>query len=391
MVLTSSYRSGGAVGLALVLIGLSVQPASAQGKAPMPAEKNGRNAAVRPGKAYLGTDVVATVEGDKITRRELTYYWFQIQPDSANILGKTLADSFRRDRGAGHTYAITDTQIYATLYGEDRPELANILSSLIMNRLVAKVSERQGIAVTQTQAEAHAHELFEQFRAQRNVKYSDAEIMKMYKIPKDVFLQDMLYQLRVEKLVEADIAARNGHPLTADDWVLVRQLAAPIVPAKDAVDRRQKLAEAKTIILAMQQEVQGGKSIDEVARVHNGNMAAVTSGLRGPILRGTQPGAIESAIFHTKSGEMTQPIAGDYGWYLFKIESVGAAIPKTERAAAWQNIVTTEKVGTLARLYARAKVTSSITLPRIAPPSADPLNLDTAVTMPPAPPIKATN
>jgi len=64
-----------------------------------------------------GGDVMATVEGSPITRRELTYYWLRVDAQlPGTLLGAPLVDAWVASP-ASRSYTLTEAQIYARLYG----------------------------------------------------------------------------------------------------------------------------------------------------------------------------------------------------------------------------------------------------------------------------------
>jgi hypothetical protein len=236
-----------AASLTLCLLLISCPLVVAQKQSP-PAAKS-RNPALRrstPASAVLkSSDVIATVEGQPITRRQLTYYWVRVDKRVPAQLGSLLMDRWRADKGATHAYTITEADIYRQLYTHPDPALSDVLSSLITNRLVAIEAARKGIRVTPAEGWARAHELFDQFRQQRGVKNTDAELMAQFQLPRDVFLEDMLYRVRSEKLLAADMAQRHEPPVAPDAW---KQVAETRMPAFLA-ELRKKAKVTSTIPL----------------------------------------------------------------------------------------------------------------------------------------------
>jgi hypothetical protein len=206
--------------LALVVLLTVPQPGRTAPQDKPPALKSPQAArrvhAPRP--VLKGDDVIATVEGQPITRRQLTYFWLQVDKRVPAMIGDLVAEQWRAGKGSAHMYTLTDAAIYRRLYGSPDPALSNILSSLITNRLIAIVATRKGILVTEEQAWARAHELFEQFRKQRGIKDSDEQLMAQFQLPRDVFLEDMYYRVRSEKLLAADMAAHHEPAVAPDAW-----------------------------------------------------------------------------------------------------------------------------------------------------------------------------
>jgi hypothetical protein len=334
-----------------------------------------------------GGDIMATVDGKAITRRELTALWLSTDPQAAHLLGDLLTERWQADGGQADAYTVTSEAIYARLYapvqsGATAP-YAPMLANLVSIHLVEHEARRHGIVVTPTEAQAEGHRLFDQVRAQRGLKWNDAQMMINFRVPRDAFYQDMTFRLRTERLIAADIARRNGHPIGAGDWVAVRELFAGSVSSATDLSPEQQLVAAKDRVAGWAAEVRGGKSMAEVAAEHNENETKSEGGLLKPALRGTGTPAIEAAIFALKPGELSAPIQGHDGWYVFRVERKGDQISAQERRAMWEQLLEVKRNPFLADLLKHAKITSVVPLAanRPASPTSPP-----ASDMPPAPP-----
>ncbi|MCS6777635.1 MAG: peptidylprolyl isomerase [Chloroherpetonaceae bacterium] len=330
-----------------------------------------------------GTDVMAKVEGQAITRAELTYFWLQTDPRIAGLLGELLAARWKADRGASASYQVSTEEIYRQLYGGGATNFAPTLSAMVTQRLVDILATRKGILVTGTQAQARARELFDRVRQQNGLALSDEEILRAYRVPRDIFIKDMIFQVQVERLLAADIAERNGHRMSPEDWVEVRELFASVSTEGDAADIERRFVEARERIQGWLQEIAAGKSFSEVAREHNENFTRGTGGLRGPTLRGTGTPALEKAIYQLRPGEMTGPLRATNGWYVFRMERRGEQIPQAERERAWKMVVEAKRNRFLAELRKKARIWSIVPLPMEAPVPATEGGTD----RPPAPPV----
>ena len=68
--------------------------------------------------------------------------------------------------------------------------------------------------------------------------------MKQFRVPRDLFLQEMTFRLRGERLYADSLARRNGHPLNADDWIVLRSLFAGANVGTDARKNAQENEDA---------------------------------------------------------------------------------------------------------------------------------------------------
>lgn len=308
-------------------------------------------------------DVVATVEGQPITRRELTYFWIQTDPKTKVLLGELLADLWKRDQGAANSYSAINTAIFQKLYGGDPTAYAGILSNLITNKLVGIVAQKQKIVVTKKQAQALGHEMLETVRKQNNLTVSDDALLKQFNVPRDVFEKDMVFRLQVERLLEKKIAKKNGHPIAKSDWVVTRELFAAYAVGATSDETELNAQAAKARLETWLAEVKGGKLLEQVARDKNENATKETGGSRGAVLRGTGTSALEAAIFALKSSEISTPIRAANGWYVFQLEKTSDTITADERRQGWQTVINAKQAELITELRKAAKIKSVIALP----------------------------
>ena len=223
--------------------------------------------------AMKGSDVMATVEGQAITRRELTYYWIQVDLSLPAKLDGLLAERWKADRGQARQYTVSESDIYRKLY-DAKANYSATLDGLITTRLVALTAKRRGIVVTDAQVQAQVRELFDDFRRRNASKMSDAEVMTQFKIPRDVFMQDVTSRVQEQALLAGEFARRNGHSIGPSDWIEVRALFAKAEDLGEPVETEKQFAAAKTRIMAWQAEIAAGKSFAAVAKAHNEDSSA---------------------------------------------------------------------------------------------------------------------
>ncbi len=208
-----------------------------------------------------GSDVLATVDGEAITRRDLTNLWLKVDNLANRPLGMILLNRMRAAGSVAPNYTVTEADIYKALYSGPASDYATYLSNLVTNRLVAREAKRQGITVTARRAVQAGHELMDQVRAQKNIKAPDEEILAQFRVPRDIFLDEMAFRLRGERLLAKSIAARNGHAIGADDWVILRELFAGANVGTDEKQNAQEFAAAKERVQTWAAEVKAGKAV----------------------------------------------------------------------------------------------------------------------------------
>ncbi len=334
-------------------------------------------------KPLRGDDVVASISGSNITRKDLTRYWIATDPRAAAALGAVLADHIRSAPATASSYVVPDTEIYSRLYSDHNLMPSEALTILVDEKLVAQEAERNGIVVTRLQAQQSMHEWMDRYRAQSNPTITDDQILKGLGIPRDIELERFLCKLRAERLLEADFSKRLGHSLGPDDYAGLYALVSPAVVYNN-VTRDQSFERARERLDSWLEEIQHGSSLEDVVRSHPEVMS--TSGEWGPVLRGAGVKTLEDQVFSLKLGERSQPLRIQQGWAVFRMDKRGAQIPDADRQRRWQFAVQQFMPDFVKRLREAAHVSSTIPLARgLSDASAlDPVAGD-AFT-PPAPP-----
>jgi parvulin-like peptidyl-prolyl isomerase len=332
--------------------------------------------ASKPRFQMRGTDIMAIVEGKKITRRELAYLLLQTDKGAVGRVGNALAERWMANRGASYGYSLSDIEIYAAIFFDEakNESISNALGNLVVNRLVEIIAARQGVHVTQAQVHERAREIFEETRQRLKLTLKDAEILRIYNVPKELFYADLRFRLLGERLLANEIGRRNGHPIQTDDWAEVRSLFV----AADPTEKNQEaaFAAARKRIEGWLREIKDGRPMEEVARRNEDNTNS-TDGLRGPALRGTGSKHIEAAIYRLRPGDKTPPLRGDKGWYVFRMERLGTQIAPAERQKAWRQVVEARMNPFLTELARNANIKSRLSLPfqktvQKAPDATDP-------------------
>ncbi len=350
--------------------------------------KSPRMSASAPAKRLLASDIMATVEGEPISRRELAHYWIEVDTRTNGHLGELVTDQWKAAKGLAASYTITESAIFQKLFTDPNIEYAPILSSLVNSKIVEIEAKRKGIIITETQTASYSHELWNQVRQQHNTTMTDEQLMGMYKLPKDVFKMDMRTKLLQDRLLAADISRKNGHPLSPDDWIFTRELfaAASSTTKSGENPTDQDFLAAKTRLEAWVKEMQAGKTMEEAAREHNEDFTRTYGGLRGPSLRGTGTKALEDAIWGLKGMDYSIPLRGKLGWYIFRIERRGSQTTDSERKQLWKQISGNIMPTFLTTLRKSAKLTSVVVLPENPPPTSYIPSLDEGLGQPPGPP-----
>ena len=324
--------------------------------AALPAQES--PAAAPPGAAQAkmlrGDDVMAAVEGQAITRRSLTYNLLQVDRTLNAKLGAQIAQRWKADKGEAAQYTLSGEEIYRAVY-DGSTDYSPTLESMITVRLIGIRAQQAKITVTDAEAQARAHELFDAFRVRSGTTLSDADVLAKFEVPRDVFMSDMVFRLQSERLLALDYAKRNGHPLGPEDWIEVRALFATAEDLGDPAETEKQFQAAKKRIESWKAEIAAGKPFAETARLHNDDGSRDTGGLHGLSLRGT--GTPDGLLFTLQPGGISEPVRVKNGWFVFTAARRGAALTEAERRAAWKAAAEAQMPAFLAGLRKAAHIT----------------------------------
>ncbi|MDE2126710.1 MAG: peptidylprolyl isomerase [Armatimonadetes bacterium] len=308
-----------------------------------------------------GSDVLATVDGFHITRRAVARNWVQIDPKALDVLGRVLQDRWMAGR-PGSAAVVPSAALYSALFASSS-QWKSVLKGMIDSRVVADAAALAHIQVTHAEMQQRAHELLNTVRQQQGITASDVELVRRNHIPMPLFLQDMAYRIRCERLLKQSIAAHNGHAISVDDWVEVRLLFAAIPSTSTPAERAAQTAAAHDRIARWLSEVTQGRAMADVARDHNEDTTRSEAGLNGPWLRGTGDPVLEKVVFALKPGQTSGIVQAANGFYVFRCEKRGATVSLDDRNIGWQQVLKNRLPAFVAGLRLKAHVTSVVPLP----------------------------
>ncbi len=317
-------------------------------------------------KRYLGSDVMASVDGSIITRREVTYVWVETDEKAQQSVARLLFDRWPSLGNSGHVLSLPRKAIYQDLYSQvwptGEPPYAGIISNLITEHLVNLMAHKKHIVVQRAQAEQQAHLMFNEVRQQHHWKFSDAQLLKQFHVPYSLLINDLTMKLQTEKLYSAMVAARLGHPITDDDWVVVRCLYTSAAP--DGVMSSASKAAARARLEALLAQNHKGTPFHKLAESNEYASLQPDGGLVGPSLRDTYwPAPLQSAIYALKPGGVSSPIYYNGGWWAFKLQARGAAIGAAHLLAAWNAEASAHRDMVIVSLRRAAVIKSTVKLP----------------------------
>ncbi len=317
-------------------------------------------------KRYLGSDVMASVDGSVITRREVTYVWVETDEKAQQSVARLLFDRWPALGNSGHVLSIPRKAIYQDLYSQvwstGTPPYAGIISNLITEHLVRLTALKKHIVVARSQAVQQAHLMFNEVRLQHHWKFSDAQLLKQFHVPYDLLINDLTMKLQTEKLYSSMVAARLGHPISDNDWVVVKCLYTSAAP--DGVMSSASKDAARARLEALLARYHKGTPFHVLAANNEYASLQPDGGLVGPSLRDTYwPAPLQIVIYALKPGAVSEPVYYNGGWWAFKLQARGSAIGRAKLLAAWNAEASAHRDMVIVSLRRSAVIKSTVKLP----------------------------
>lgn len=373
----------------LILIAGAAGPAHAQ--------KAARKTRARPAPA--GSEVVATVNGQKITRAMVVDDLLADQDARIRATEPRFADRQRPvaaaigalvlrrlQAGGGKAVTVTRPEIVAWLF-QDKP---SVLLEAVQNKIrevsIAQAARAQGLKVADAEVKAKVAKAINNARQQLHLTgQSDAKVLAALGYRAEAIREAVVTNVYVEQMVQRDLTKKLGHPVGPADFleahhILIRPVAAQTpasagadgqpAPAPDPQDQEQGFADARTKIDAVAEEVKAGKKTFEKAATESSDDGSkFQEGRLGVFMRGQMVPEFEKAAFALKPGEVSAPVRTQFGWHLIRVDRVGKDIPAAERESSLQNYIRGRAQALVQSLVAKADVHNTLPPPTPAAPA----------------------
>jgi len=364
---------------------LALWSASAASRRPMPQSK--------PSAAALGAKVVATVNGEKITRAQVlddlllnqTARLGATNPQFANIYGRPAAEvgvivrigelaAKRMAASGGKPVSISRADLLDWVFKGNPQMLSAPVQDLIRERAVAQAARKKGIALTETEIKSQLAKSIDSARQRFGPILqgkSDQQILAAFGVPARTLRRGVITSLLVEKMIRKEMEAKMGHKIGQDDFVDASHLVVRVNPKpQDSAATEKAFEEGKTKIAGYLEEIKSGKiTFEKAAQQYSDDPTKFRNGKLGVLLRGqTLYGEeFEKALFSLEPGRVSEPIRSPSGWHLLRVDRPGKDIPTAERDQTLENSLRGRVPQYVAQLVSEAKVTNTIPSPPTNP------------------------
>lgn len=255
---------------------------------------------------------------------------------------------------------ITRDQLTATLIDWQSPM---VLDEMITCRIVAQEARKAGVVVTVDQVKARMEETkknlppgqdFEAMLRRNGLTLGHA--FSMFKM-----------QLQAEgvlrKSIEVTPEGLASYRRASHILIMVRPV--PMGPGEEAEDPEAKANEARAKMESIAEEVKGGLTFEEAAEKYSEDPQTKSKGGDlGFFVKEQMGPEFGEAVFGMKIGEISEPVRSPYGYHLIKLTGLGETTAGEERKALEEKIiqreVRTKYRGWMLDVKSKAKVDNKI-------------------------------
>ncbi|MBM4256040.1 MAG: hypothetical protein FJ147_09100 [Deltaproteobacteria bacterium] len=258
-------------------------------------------------QAEVVNRVIATVDDEPITMHEIT--------------------AFRK--GGAQGMMMPPQGNVANLPDKD------ILEALIMNKLIGKEVEAQGMKAKDADIDGY----IERIKTQGNLSDEALkEALAKQGLTMEAYRQQISKEIERSMLISREIGSKvnvtpqeveryykenGGDDATAvsEEQVRVRHIFLPLSPAATAADENGVLDQMQDL----RKRAIGGEDFAALARANSRGPGAEQGGDLGLFKKGQMTKEIDTVAFSLKAGEISQPFRNDAGVHLIKVEERVAA------------------------------------------------------------------
>jgi len=345
-----------------------------------------------------GSVVVATVNGQKITRAMILEEAVQDQlarlratdPQAADISGRpayelyaliaagdVVLDRLQKNPAAPASFSRAD--LYRAVFTKPSRALRDAVQNKIREAVILQAAAKAGITVTPAEMKAQMTKSVAQARAARPglAGKSEAAVLAAYGVRADYVMRNLRLQALLEKIILRDMEKKLGHKVGPGDFlkashVLVQVTDEPVAPdpgqpsseppaQPKPEDREKRFADAKTKIEGIAADIKAGKlTFEDAAQANNNDSTKFQKGSLGVFLRGQMVSEFDKVAFGLPKGAVSDPVRTAFGWHLIRVDELGAQIPASEREQVLDMELRKRMATTIQSLMAQAKITSTI-------------------------------
>lgn len=323
--------------------------------------------------------VVATVNGEKITRAEVVSDLLRDQQAKLATTDprfedrqRTTAASIgalvmkRMSANGGKPVTVTKAEITDWFFKDKPATLYQTVQGLIAERAIMQAARKEGVTATPAEVNAQVTKLIEPARKQLNLSGPDAHLLAVMGYSADYLRPMAKTQVVMQKLARKDLERKIGHPYGNGDYVSASQVLVLVQPnPTDPADTEKKFEEARKKIEGIAADIKSGKTTFEAATKENQDASRLNNGSVGVIVR-DMPNFdtnFMKAAFGLSKGKVSEPVRSQFGWHLIRVDRTGDELTAPEKQQALDRALQQEAQLKASDIMKSAKILNSVTPP----------------------------
>jgi foldase protein PrsA len=202
----------------------------------------------------------------------------------------------------------------------DCKQLFTSLSSQVMDFLIKAYWYQADAAALHVKVSTA--EVTQQFDQDRKQQFPTAAAFQTFLTQTGQTLQDILFRVRVNALFTKLV---NRHVSTVTPAQIAAYYAAHMAAygTPESLNMRMVLTKTQSQAAAAKAALAAGQSWDAVAKKYSTDSSTKNKGgLLTGVTKGTEDPALENAAFSAPKGKVMGPVKGQFGYYVFEVNSI---------------------------------------------------------------------
>jgi len=328
--------------------------------------------------ADSGSMVVATVNGDKITRAQVADELISQQTTKLNAKNPVFQDKNRIVAGivgalvlkkmavnGGQPASVSRAEILDFLFKDNPPLVYQVVQQFIGEKVIQQEAKKQNLSVSQAEVAAQMKKAIETARVQYRLQGSDADILAQIGVSATYLRPHVQTQLLLEKMVRKELAAKSGGTSGANQYVSASHILVSVqTDPANPMETEKRFADAKTKILEIAEEIKSGKkTFEQEATTNNQDATKFKGGSLGTFSRGQMVPEFDKAVFALPKGKVSEPVRTAFGWHLIRVDKTGDEMTGPEKEQLLNQTIQSKSGQKVSELLKSAKIVNNIKAP----------------------------
>lgn len=202
---------------------------------------------------------------------------------------------------------ITKEELYNFLVQSNGKEALDVL---IVEKIVRLEAEKENISITDDEIKAEMDEMIESFGGEDSFNTA----LEYYGVSKANIEYDIEMNLYLEKLLTSVIE------ITEDEMKAYFEENKDSFAQKEEVKARHILVEDEETALEVKEKLDSGGDFEELAKEYSTDSSSENGGDLGYFRKGEMVSEFENVAFSLKVGEISEPVKSQFGYHIIKVE-----------------------------------------------------------------------